>query len=284
MERAVLRNLASLAVLAFGLTACGEKPPGTSATAGPGPRAIAEGRTLHNPPPLAGTGDAARQSVKKFIDWAGGSVPDEREDGRRAIEAARGNADVATALIDELNAARKGDQSRALLILAILGELRDPRGEQAMAAIVREPLPTETPGPEGDMPLREAAERIEGKAVQGLAYAGTPSATAVVLETAARHPSQAVRAEAIASYLWNQKDQEAARRELLQRIRPEDRIFLDRPRMEPGENAASFNRKLAAYVAGHPEVRPPAPPRPEGREQRPFERRQAAGGEPPPTW
>lgn len=283
-------SVAAAFMMFAGLAACvpsnmGEsksRRPTSLMPAGPGPRAIFEARTLHRPPVLGGDRDGAQQSARAFILWAGSSTPAEREDGRRAIDQARANPDVARALIAEFNATRGTDGSRSLVILAILGELRNPIGEAFLAGLVREPLPTgERRGPEGDTPRRHARELLQAKAVQGLAYAGTPAADALVIEIAARHPSRIVRAEAIGSYLWNHQDSAAARARLAETIRRDERIFLERVRRNPGERAQSFNRRLAAFLTAHPELRPPAPVRQRARPARTREGRQAYQAQPP---
>ena len=56
-------------------------------------------------------------------------------------------------------------------------------------------------------------------------------------------------------------------------VRPEERLFLDRPTRVAGEKAEAFNERLQAYLRLHPEVVAPAPEkrketRPKDAEQR----------------
>jgi hypothetical protein len=115
---------------------------------------------------------------------------------------------------------------------------------------------------------RTALSVLQAKAVDGLAYLGTPSANEIVVKMVAEHPSRIVSAEAIAAYLSNQKDIAAARQTLAPRVRENERVFLDRIVRKSGKSAETFNPKLEAYLKAHPELLPPAP------EQRAIEKDQ----------
>lgn len=245
---------------------CNRKPPDAAAQptakepAGPSPSKIAAGRVRHNPPPLTGTGDEARRAVAAFIDWAGASITEEREDARRALEGARENQDVVQAFTEEITRAQRTDHSRALLALALLGEMRSPRGEEFLRQFVNQPFPQEgTRTKEGEIIEQTALATLQAKAIDGLAYMRSARADEEVLRQVQQHPSIIVRAEAISAYLYNQPDKEAARRTLLRYVRKGEEHYLDQITREEGEKADSFNRKLEAYLKAHPEVVPPAP-------------------------
>jgi len=259
-----------------------EKPPQAREPPGPPPSTILAGRTLHNPPALTATGGDASRAVAAFIDWAGASLPEEHDDGRKALEAARGNKDVVKAFADEITKAQRTDHSRALLALALLGELRSPDAEPFLREFVNQPFPTEGhKTSEGEIIEQTALGTLQAKAIDGLAYLNSPGANEEVLTQVSKHPSIIVRSEAISAYLWNQKDKEVARRTLLQRVLKGEERYIDQITRVEGERAGSFNAKLEAYLKAHPEVVPPAPEYEKERRQEQSNDRNLNPGNPP---
>ena len=237
-----------------------QKDPSTREPPGPRPSRLLAERPSRQPPALAGTGEQARRSTLAFIDWAGASSIEEREAARKAIAVARENGDVAMVLCEEALKAQKADHSRALLVLSILGELRNPRGEDCLHRLVNLPFPTNgTMTREGEIPEQTALAELQAQAIDGLAYIRTKTGDEEVLKQVKNHPSIIVRAEAIAAYLWNHQNSQEARRTLMQYVRKGDEIYLDRITREDGEKGESFNRKLQAYLKAHPEAIPPKP-------------------------
>ncbi|WP_309572749.1 hypothetical protein [Deinococcus sp.] len=253
------------AALALSLTLLACSPPTQPVSGGPDAQqqAVKAPSEVNRPeqavvPLDAAAGDAA-QAVEKFIDWAADSRLSQREEGRKAIEDARANDAVAQALVDAVFAAQKTDHSRALVALSILGELRNPVGEQGLIRFVNLPFPDANPSPdfEGEDPERTALGTLQAKAAEGLAYMGSESADQQVLTLVAQHPSRIVRAAAITSYLYNHPDN----RQLLQRyVQKNELAFIDRPIRDIGESGDSFNAKLGAFLKAHPDLIPPDPP------------------------
>lgn len=242
---------------------CGRKTdeagPGSKQPGGPAPSRLLAERKLHQPPSLSGQGEEAKRAVEGFIKWAGQSMVQEREDGRKAIVAARDNKDIAAALSEQAFAAQSKDNSRALLILAIIGELRSPDGEECLRRFVSQPLPTKGTIVEGQIIEQVALATLQAKAIDGLAYVGTETGDAEVLKAVGEHPSIIVRAEAINAYLWNHQNSPEARATLQKYVRKGEEIYLDRVRREENDTARTFNPKLEAYLRQHPDVMPPAP-------------------------
>ncbi len=249
--------------------------PGTKTAGGPRPSEILKGYKEHSPPPLTSGDD-----VPQFLDWAGASHVDEREDGRKAMAAAGNNKDVLQALIKEVERVKTLDHTRALLALALLGETRSPEAQAFFVEFAQRPLPTEGPVIEGEIIEQTRAAQLQAKAVDGLAYANNESSNKVVTEIIANHPSKIVRAEAINAYLWNHEDSDDARKLLSQYVRKDELILIDRVRRTTGENAESFNRKLDQFLKRHPEVVPPRPEKLEAR-QKPADQRRAFDVKPP---
>ncbi len=259
-----LRRIGAALLLSVSLLACSSPGQSPSEPTGPGTQQGAEkAPSVVNRPaaPVPGlnvsAGDASA-AVEKFIDWAAESRLSQREEGRAAIVAARANDAVAQALVDAVFAAQKTDHSRALVALSILGELRNPVGEQGLTRFVNLPFPQDNPDPgfEGEQPEQTALGTLQAKAAEGLAYMGSESSAQQVVTLVAQHPSRIVRAAAIAAFLYNYPNS----RELLRRyVQPGELIFLDRPSRDIGESGESFNAKLAAFIRLHPEVLAPAP-------------------------
>ena len=223
-------------------------PPGTS------PSTLLQNYKLHAPPPLASATD-----VSGFLDWAGASHVDEREDARKAIAAVAEREDVLEALVKEVERVQTTDHTRALLALALLGETRSPTAQEFFANFARRPLPAEGTVIEGEVIEQTRAAQLQAKAVDGLAYANTKSTNGILTQIIAEHPSKIVRAEAINAYLWNHGDSDEARKFLSRYVRRDERILLDRVRRNTGEIAESFNSKLAQFLKQHPEAVPPPP-------------------------
>ncbi|MHC2148952.1 hypothetical protein [Pseudomonas sp. 210_17 TE3656] len=236
------------------LTGCDQDAPGSSTAAGPRPSTILAQYKLHSPPPLASAAD-----VPKFLDWAGASHVDEKEDARTKVVAAASNNEIIQAFIDEIERVQVSDQTRALLALALLGETHSPGAESFFAEFAIRPLPNEGAVVDGEIIEQTRAAQLQAKAVDGLAYFNNERTNTLVMEIVRNHPSKIVRAEAINAYLWNHGDSDAARRMLSHYVRNDESIFLDRVRRNPGERAESFNRKLEQFLVRHPDVVPPSP-------------------------
>jgi len=263
------------------------KTPGTEVPGGPSPSQLYKNRTLHQPPPLSGSGEEARKSVLAFIDWASFSTVDEQEDARNVIAAARDNDNIAKALAEEAERARMTDHSRALIVLSILGEMRNPRGEEYLRNFLHLPFPEKGTLVDGEIVEQTALGTLQAKAVDGLAYLRSESGDKEVLWAVANHPSRIVRAEAINAYLWNHEDSGDARTVLRRYVRKGEEIFLDRVRRETGENAESFNHKLKVYLETHPQVIPPLPQHNEGKTQQggsEEDKRSEYPANQPPIW
>jgi hypothetical protein len=235
--------------------------PSTTNAAAPKPSQALENRGILPPPPLTRAED-----VPAFVTWAAGSTVREREVGRTAILSARDNPAVIEGLIDEIERSRSRDHSRTLVALAVLGEMRSPRGEEFLTEFVNRPLPETGTVVDGEIIEQTALATLQAKAVDGLAYMRSPRADAEILRLAGSHPSRIVRAEAINAYLFNRNDSAEARRALARSVREDEQILIDRVRRNPGEGKESFNRKVAAFLKAHPEVQPPAPERGDSKE------------------
>jgi len=213
-------------------------------------------RELASPPLLADPNRPPGESVPAFIDWACRSGIGEREEGRKIIAEAHSNPAVAQELCRQITAHQRTDFSRTLIELSVLGETRNPEGEECLVRFLHQPFPKEGTVVNGEIVEQTTLGGLQSKAVDGLAYAGTKSGDREVLWAAGSHPSRIVRAEAINAYLWNRKDSDEARATLEKVVRPDERIFLDRPRYQPAMSSEEFNEKLEAYAKEHTAPKP----------------------------
>lgn len=201
--------------------------------------------------------------VRAFVTAAGAAPVARREEIRAIVRRARENDEVAKGLIAEFEVAQRGDFSRALVALSLLGEQSHPAATGYLARFLQRPLPrggkptTES----GISPEAEALERLQVKAANALPYARTTEAAQATLNVVRTHPLKAVRIEAASSYLWNAPDKDAARKILSRYLRKDELPVLDRPVRDQGMTGEQFNRQLAIYLDRHPELRAPAPAR-----------------------
>ncbi|HMM88165.1 hypothetical protein [Bradyrhizobium sp.] len=234
-----------------------QAPP--SMGGGPPPSVIIEQLKRRSMPALEGAGEVAKKNTIAFIDWASSAAAIDGERIRKALAEARENSDVVNTMCEQAFDHQVGDHAKALVVLGLLGEMRSKIAEGCLTRFVSQPLPDKGTVVEGEILERTALAMLQAKAVDGLAYLGTSSATNTVLKTVAEHPSRIVRAEAIAAYLWNQSDRAEALKTLVPIVHENERVFLDRIVRKSGETAETFNPKLEAYLKAHPELIPPAP-------------------------
>jgi hypothetical protein len=254
--------LSALAVALASPAASTEKkptPPGTTAPAGARPSEIVKQLATQKPPALAGTGADAKKSVAAFVDWAAASTSEQADLVRRAVAEAGRNPDIMAAFCEEAFAAEREDHSRALVVLALVGEARSKYGEECLGKFMALPFPEKGTVVDGEIVEQTALATLQAKAIDGLAYLKSDSGDRMVFEAISKHPSRIVRAEAIAAYLWNHDGSDRAKEALKPYVHKDELIFLDRVTRVEGEKKESFNRKLAAYLKAHPEARPPAP-------------------------
>ncbi len=247
--------------------------PSARTRPGPLPHEIVERRKGIEPPVLKGSGDEARRAALEFLAWASASTAQDAERVRSALAEARANSEIAESFCEEAQHTRESDHTRALLALALLGEMKSATGEKCFVEFLAIPPPAKGTVVEGEMLERTALAELQAKAVDGLAFMGAPRAREEVLRVIREHPLRIVRAEAINAYLWNNQDSPEAKAQLRKIVNKEDQIFIDRIRRNSGEKAESFNRKLEQFLKAHPEVLPPAPARSKEREREQEERK-----------
>lgn len=226
--------------------ALGEERPTAEQRPGPKPSIIFAEKRLYQAPRIHHSDLAG--SVAKFIDWASQSVPEEREYGREMIHAMFRDPEVISVLQDELQNSVETDHTRALVVLAIMGEARTEKGFEFLVEFANRPLPRDGTVVDGEIEERSALAMLQAKAVNGIAYMQTEEADWRTLEFAANHESIIVRSEAIFSLLANSPDPDLARMRLKEHLRAEDQIHLLRVHRTADDDEESFNKKLNVFL------------------------------------
>jgi hypothetical protein len=242
----------------------GKEGPKTDQTPVKNPTVLINEHKRQKMPKLSSPGD-----VKKFIAWASRAPVSRREEIRRRVSTMARNNSIAKAMINEFNNSEFKDHSRSIVILALLGELRNGVGAEFLSKYVWEPLP------KGGVTLKESGvssdyynkELLQVKAVTGLSYMRTGATDQVVLRVVSSHPSSAVRAEAVSTFLWNHKSSNKARKILRRAVRKGEEKLIDRPVRTHKMTAAQFNAQLDAYLRKYPELIPPIPVKAKGQKR-----------------
>ncbi len=154
--------------------------------------------------------------------------------------------DVLPLLLARYETAPREDYSSRRFLLGVIGELQDSRALDLLVKV----LSTRLPRGEGDserFDTRAEEETVLVKAVHAVGYMRTVQARELLLRTMREHESHFVRAEAVATYLWNSKDRSTATQELL-RVLPESlRPVVTMPLFHRNMDRQAFERALAEW-------------------------------------
>ena len=192
------------------------------------------------------------ESVKEFVLWASGSGLDEQEKVREAIQKAAHDDVVLKLLFQEYDSVEINDVGYSLIVLSIIGELKNPTSIPQLVAIINQELPAIDSAVHSGLSNRDYAEILASKAVECLAYLRTPEANQLTLKVIAEHNSSAVRSAAIDAYLFNNGDSREAKDRLRKIVKEEDKPLIDRVRFKRTGDAASFNAELNRFYELNP--------------------------------
>jgi hypothetical protein len=147
------------------------------------------------------------------------------------------------------------DIGRNLIQISILGELRTQTGFQLFQTLLDTPLPTTgTFAKEYTIPLEQIGlTQLQARAVDGIALMLIPAADAILLHTISTAQSNIVRARAVSDFLFIHGAY--GRPAVSALLSPDQQILMDR--FSVAGSTTSYNDRLAAYLANHPEVMPP---------------------------
>lgn len=229
--------------------------PDAVETASPAP-AVSPPDSAGPPPALTGSGDEARRNAEAFVQWVSRSTERDAQAALDAVKVAEGNVAIATALVALAQQAMADDPTKALVTLSVLGQLRSATGESFFLELLSRAVPSGPPLDATHDITPAAAVTLEiyqAKAVDSLAYRGTPTAAAAVLQAAASHPSKLVRHKAIRAYL--EAFGSAGRSELEARVAPADRAIIDKVDPASLRDSRDFNVRVDEFYAKHPEAK-----------------------------
>jgi hypothetical protein len=195
-----------------------------------------------------------------FLLWIYGSLPSQIDGARAAILGVQGNEAIAQAIVGILSV--DTDIGRDLVGISVLGELRTQTGLQYLTTLVNTPLPTTGTflGPDGPGSVNTATPqeavslgKIQCRALDGLALMLTPEADAVILGAITTSTSNQVVAHAVHDYVWVHGS--AGRATVAALLPPGSGTLLDR--IDVVASGSTYNQRLAALLAQHPELVPP---------------------------
>ncbi|CAN7597441.1 hypothetical protein LJR289_004337 [Pseudoduganella sp. LjRoot289] len=207
----------------------------------------------------------AADTIDAFVRWVAATPGANVQDVRDAIAAARTDDAVVHALIANLFNLPTSDIGQHLLLLAIVGEMRQPAFSEPLVEFIGL-----APGSiVGDVSNQhacgtsishiDAAALLKARAVEMLAFLRTSEAFEAVLGFARYHESRVVRIAALDAYIYNHEDSPDAIERARATARRNEAKFVGLPRFTRDSNPAQFAEKMAAFYEQHPEERPPVP-------------------------
>jgi hypothetical protein len=215
-------------------------------------------------PSLASVG-LASETIEEFVRWVAAVPISEAQLVRDQIAVARGNEHIAESLVARLFQLPVPDFGRHLLLLSILGELRDSRSVEPLLKFINLPpdsLFAQTPDRQGQGPATsylDYSAALQARAAEMLAFIRTPEALDKVLVVAFEHSSRAVRLAALDSFIFNHDDSPEAVDKARTAARPEEAKFVGLARRERDFNPRDFDSKVRAFYQRYPEECPPSP-------------------------
>jgi hypothetical protein len=206
-------------------------------------------------------------TLEEFLAWAATLRSDEADLVRAQIAADR-TREVVSALGRALTTLPVADCARHLMLLAVLGETRDPAALAPLERFVWTEgdiiVPAEHQGPGVLTPETVRCDlsfnmsgALRARGVEMLAYLDTVEAVAATIRVVQEHPEADVRWAAIDAYLFNHQDRPEAAEELRRYVRPEDLSRVMLPRRTRDMDPREFDERVATL---HRRVeRPPVP-------------------------
>lgn len=179
-----------------------------------------------------------------FLDWFYVITKGEKTDAEARIAAVSPTSGVREAVIQRFEAARSaGEFGKGLMLIAMLGAMRDPDVRVFLMDLLGQPVPG-APDPAGIRATTYDDEvGYRRQALHILNAYGAPATTAAVMDVAKNHPIAELRNAAIQTlrYQKSPAEIEALRAEL----RPEDEFYLDLPR----RSSPSFDADTVQFRA-----------------------------------
>ncbi len=205
-------------------------------------------------------------TLDPFLDWAQ-QVPQSRVDliKQQALAASTDPA-VALALSKRLLELPVVNVDKHLMILAVMGESRNPQFIEPLKKFIwsREPVVTESVGggtSGSHVSFFSHGRALQSRAAEMLAYIGNAEAFAAARDVISKHPAVEVRIAAIDAYMFNHADSPQARDEITRLAAPGDSKMIGIPRRTRDMNVREFDERMRAFYARYPEEKAPVPQR-----------------------
>jgi hypothetical protein len=204
-------------------------------------------------PPAPPPAFASASDAQPFLQWAYQSRPSQVDAARALILSQVGNESLAQAIVDIVS--NDGDLGRNLVGLSVLGELKTNAGMQFFKNVLATPLPVSgTFVSWYAVPVEQIALwKIQARAVDGVALMMTPEADTLLLDVIASSQATVVKARAVHDYLFIHGP--AGRPKVSPLLSADQQILMDR--IDMAGTPGSYDARLAAFLALHPEVVPP---------------------------
>ncbi len=199
------------------------------------------------------------QNIDSFIAWASASGVNEKERVRGEINKMSRDTTISDLLFERFDRVSTGDISYSLVVLSIIGELKQTRNISRFEKIVWQRIPASSSDLHGGLDSADLIEILASKAVESIAWIKTPESDKSILRVIREHSSQPIRAAAIDAYLFSKGDSEEAKQYLLRIVRKEDAPFIYKARFKDGKGDKSFNEAIERFYKQFPEAIAAAP-------------------------
>lgn len=214
-----------------------------------GPLPTIQTRVSNGPPPVL---DSTPQAAQRFIDWLVNSSKGDLPAARSALHQAPDKVALTANLAQQFSAIRRTDATRATLILNAIGSLATPAAEVFFTSLLNEPLPAASGISLDAVQKVRLLERYQAAAVHGLAFLHSSTADTLLKSVMRNHASAQIRAEAVRTFLFQNPDTNRA--ELAALLSPNEGALVDRFENRSIDGSSSFDERLAAYLAKHPQL------------------------------
>jgi hypothetical protein len=204
-------------------------------------------------------------SIDAFLGWVARTPGSEVRGVRDAIAAARADGTIADALLASLFNLPVRDIGQHLLLLSVIGEMRQPASVEPLVKFIGLPPHsivddvTNACDCGACMSHLDAAAMLKARAVEMLAWLRTSDALEAVLGFARYHESRVVRLAALDAYTYNHDDSREAIERARASARRDEAKLVGVPRFTREGDAAHFARRMSAFYEEHPEEQPRTP-------------------------
>jgi len=203
-------------------------------------------------------------SVDAFLSNAAITPHSQTEIIRKEISRISKDPQIIDALAKQLLTLPVKNIDRHLMILATLGEMRNPEAIKPLVEFIwsDQPFTVESTAGKGDSistSFFNHTGALKARAVEMLAYIGTKEAYQATLEVIAKHVGAEVRIAAIDAFLFNHQDSLEAKAELAKVVLADETKLIGIPRWTNGMNIAEFDARAAEFYRLYPEEQPPVP-------------------------